>query len=108
MSQEDGHQSGADVEDRHQSSTDAEDGHQSSTDAEDGHQSITDAEDGHQSSADAEEATIRSSITGRLCHQVLALIKGKKGLVLEINQWMMGEVKAWLRRRGVTIYTDLE
>jgi hypothetical protein len=46
-------------------------------------------------------------ITGKLCQRVMALIKWKKGMVLEIDQRVMEGVEVWLYRRGISIYTDL-
>jgi hypothetical protein len=82
---------------------------QSSTDDHLDHQSGTDKHLDHQSSADDHgqgSMALRSMITGRLCQRVMALIKWKKGLMPDISQEVMGEVEAWLRRRGISIYTD--
>jgi hypothetical protein len=56
---------------------------------------------------DIRGVALKSTITGKLCQWVLTVIKWRRGLVPDINQKMMGEVEAWLHRRGVSIYTDL-
>jgi hypothetical protein len=104
------HQSGADDRFDHQSSADDGFVHQSGADDRFDHQSSADDRVDHQSSADDQEVRMmaeRSTIMGKLCQQVMALIRWKKGLDMRITEGMVRALEAWLWRRGISIYTKL-
>jgi hypothetical protein len=111
----DSRQSGADGFDPHQSGADGCDSHQSGADG--CHQSGTDGCDSHQSSTDEgseqekEEAHYQTTaqgpaLTRKLCQRVLALIKWKVSVDKDITKVTVQALEAWLRARGISIYTD--
>jgi hypothetical protein len=66
-------------------------------------------EPAHQLEANDQKVRImmeRSSITEKLCQQVMALFKWKKGMDTGITEDMVRALESWLQRRGVSIYTD--
>jgi hypothetical protein len=48
-----------------------------------------------------------AELTGKLCHQVLALICWKVNTNRAVMSHMVQMLEEWLHRRGISIYTDL-
>jgi hypothetical protein len=83
--------------------------HHSSADEVHDHQSSTDEVHDHQSGTNEvqqQSMATQSTIMGKLCHRVLALIKWKKGLSQEITEDMIRALEKWLHNRGISVYTD--
>jgi hypothetical protein len=49
----------------------------------------------------------RATITGKLCQQVMVLIKWQCGVDKAVDDRMVRALEGWLRNRGISIYTDL-
>jgi hypothetical protein len=49
----------------------------------------------------------RGVLTGKLCKRVMALIKWQCGADTVVDDRMVRALEGWLRRRGISIYTDL-
>jgi hypothetical protein len=49
----------------------------------------------------------RSALTGKLCRRVMALIRWQCGADGAVDERMVRALEGWLRRRGISIYTDL-
>jgi hypothetical protein len=49
----------------------------------------------------------RAALTGRLCRHVMALIRWQCGVDGAVDDCMVRALEVWLRRRGISIYTDL-
>jgi hypothetical protein len=83
--------------------------HQSSADVSDMHQSGTDASNMHQSSTDACHSCrveAWSTIMGKLCQRVLALIKWRKGFSEDVSEETIRILEQWLCNWGPSIYTE--
>jgi hypothetical protein len=83
--------------------------HQSGTDGLGDHQSGTDGFGDHQSGVDdlkLRNMATQSTIIGKLCQLVLALIKWKKGLSEGVSEGAIWILEVWLHNRGISIYTD--
>jgi hypothetical protein len=105
----DDHQSGADDLGDHQSGTDGLGDHQSGTDGLDDHQSSAEGLGDHQTGADdleVQQFATWSTITGKLCHQVMALINWKRGFCQDVMEGTILALESWLHHRGISIYTD--
>jgi hypothetical protein len=48
-----------------------------------------------------------AELTGKLCQHVMALIRWKVGADKAVMEHMVQALEEWLRRRGISIYTDL-
>jgi hypothetical protein len=48
----------------------------------------------------------RAALTGKLCRRVMALIRWQSGVDTAVDDRMVRALEAWLRRRGISIYTD--
>jgi hypothetical protein len=51
--------------------------------------------------------TGQSELTGKLCWCVMALIWWKVGADIAVTEHVVRALEEWLRRRGISIYTDL-
>jgi hypothetical protein len=49
----------------------------------------------------------RAALTGKLCQRVMALIRWQCGIDGAVDDRMVRTLEGWLRRRGISIYTDL-
>jgi hypothetical protein len=45
-------------------------------------------------------------LTGKLCQRMMALIQLRVGADEAVSDHVVWALKEWLRRRGITIYTD--
>jgi hypothetical protein len=49
----------------------------------------------------------RPELTGKLCRRVMALIRWQCGADGAVDACMVRALEGWLRKRGISIYTDL-
>jgi hypothetical protein len=96
----------------HQSDVDGKALHQVMADEGVDHQIESDKDIRHQSGADVKlpvsdgNCQSRSTITGRLCKQVLAYIKWRSGVDVNLAASVMDSLWCWLHNRGITVYID--
>jgi hypothetical protein len=48
-----------------------------------------------------------TELTGKLCQRVMVLIRWKVGADIAVTDHVVWALEEWLRRRGISIYTDL-
>jgi hypothetical protein len=49
----------------------------------------------------------QATLTGKLCKRVMALIRWQCGTDTAVDDRMVRALEGWLRKRGISIYTDL-
>jgi hypothetical protein len=71
------------------------------------HRETTQPTNGKQNTATSVSQDECSALTGKLCKRVLALIRWQCGADTAVDNRMIQALTGWLRKRGISIYTEM-